>query len=217
MPVPMSILLPLACALAMGLITRPVLRGLPRPSEAPDYAALARPGFAIGVGALTFVAASVACWLASPPTLVAWLGLATVGVLSVSIDARTTWLPLRLARWGWVLAAAGVVVAAISAGDAGLLAAGAAGTVAVGGLFHLLWAWSRGLGYGDVRLMATVGAVTALEGAMFAGWSVFAGTLLGAVWGLVHTAIRGRGVPFPYGPALLAGPFVMLALRPLLA
>ena len=91
------------------------------------------------------------------------------------------------------------------------------GAAAVGGLFHLLWAWSRGgLGYGDVRLMAAVGAVTALEGAMFAGWSVFAGTLLGAIWGLVHTAIRGRGVPFPYGPALLAGPFVMLALRPLL-
>lgn len=217
MPVPMLILLPLACALAMGLVTRPVLRGLPRAADAPDYAVLATPGFAIGVGALTFVAAALACWLASPAALVAWLGLATLGTLSVAIDARTTWLPLQLSRWGWVLAAAGVAVAAIVGQDAGLLVAGAVGAAAVGGLFHLLWAWSRGLGYGDVRLMATVGAVTALESPMFAAWSVFAGTTLGAIWGLVHTAIGGRGVPFPYGPALLAGPFAMLALRPLLA
>ena len=214
---PQLLIVSLASAIAMGLLTRPVLRGLPRAPDAPDYAALGTTGFSIGVAALTFVAASMAAWLATPANLVAWLGLATIGVLSVAIDARTTWLPLRLARWSWLLAAVGVVAAAIGRADAGALVAGIVGAAAVGGLFHLWWAWTRALGYGDVRLMAAVGAVTALEGATFAGWSVFAGTLLGAVWGVVHTAIRGRGVPYPYGPALLAGPFVMLTLRPLLA
>ena len=80
-----------------------------------------------------------------------------------------------------------------------------------GGLFHLLWRWTGAFGYGDVRLAATIGAVTALDSVELVTTSLLLGTLVGAVWGVVHRLAGGRGA-FPYGPGLLAGPFLALAL-----
>ena len=44
----------------------------------------------------------------------------------------------------------------------------------------MFWRLSRGLGFGDVRLAATIGAVTGLESLDLVAGSVLLGTLLGA-------------------------------------
>ena len=87
----------------------------------------------------------------------------------------------------------------------------AIGAVAVGGFFYVLWRLTGGIGFGDVRLMVTVGAVTAAASASVAFNAVLLGSIVGAVWGIVRLRIKGPG-PFPYGPALWSGPFLALAL-----
>ncbi|WP_300077884.1 hypothetical protein [Propioniciclava sp.] len=205
-------LLAVPLGLLVALTVAPVLRHLPRVADAPDYAALATTRFRASAGIATaFAAAAVMLW-APPAHWVAWAALVLAGVPAVCIDAATTWLPLPFARAGWVLAAAGVVVAAAHSPDPpSVLLAAVLGALLVGGFFHLVWALSGAIGYGDVRLMVTVGAVTALGGATLVVAAVFLGTLLGALAGIGHR-MRGRRGAFPYGPVLLAGAFAALPL-----
>lgn len=207
----------LVCALLTALATPWVLRALPEPDAAtaddkPTYASLATPGFTLTVGAASLVAALVSLSTTPWSHAVAWASLTTVNVVACAIDARTTWLPLRLARAGWVLAAAGVGLAAAASGSWTPLAAAALGAAALGGLFHLLWRFTGAFGYGDVRLAATIGAVTALDSPALAGWSLLLGTLAGALVGVAARLAGQRGA-FAYGPGLLAGPFLALLLR----
>ena len=44
-------------------------------------------------------------------------------------------------------------------------------------------------------------------------WAVFAGTLTAMVWGLVIALWKRRDGAFAYGPGLIAGTFVALALN----
>lgn len=207
----------LACALATALLTPLVLRALPEPDPAdadgkPTYASLATPPFVVSVG-VAVLAASLLAFVSSPTShWLAWVALTTVNVLACAIDARTTWLPLPLARAGWVVAAAGAAAVAVVAGSWTPLAAAALGALALGGLFHLLWRFTRAFGYGDARLAATIGAVTALDSVSLVMWSLLLGTLAGAVIGITHR-LSGRRGGFPYGPGLLAGPFLALVLR----
>jgi len=204
----------LACAAAVRCATPVVLRRLPSPEPGPSpYPGLASAGFLTTTGLLSGAACALAFSQSSPGHWLAWAALGTVCVLAACIDARVMWLPRPLAVAGWVVAAAGAVVAAASDGDPWVLAHAALGALCVGGFFHAVWRVGASIGYGDVRLMATVGAVAALEGAAFAGRAVLLGTLVGAVWALVHRARTPAGVPFPYGPGLLAGPFLALAAR----
>ncbi|MBK8463432.1 MAG: prepilin peptidase [Nigerium sp.] len=198
-------------------LTPVVLRALPEPatSDAEDkvpYAALATPRFAAAVGVLGGLAGLIAFSALGGEHWLAWTALALVNVLACAIDARTTWLPARLAHAGWLVATVGAMVVALAQGSVWPLVRAGLGAVAVGGLFHLLW-WVTGtLGYGDVRLAATIGAVTALVDIELAGASSLAGTTLSAAVGIGHR-LTGRHGGFPYGPGLLAGPFVALLIR----
>lgn len=202
-------------AVTLGLVVAwaigPVVRRLPRTADAPDYPALATPRWRALVGLTCSAGAAMMLAWAPPTHWVAWAALVVAGIPAVCIDAQTTWLPLPLARAGWVIAAAGVAVAAAWARDPVAVALSSlVGTVAVGGFFHLVWRAGQ-IGYGDVRLMATVGAVTALGGWTPCVAAVFLGTVLGALTGIVHRLRGGRG-EFPYGPGLLAGAFAALPL-----
>ncbi|WP_232548547.1 prepilin peptidase [Propioniciclava soli] len=209
MPWP-SLLTAMVTAAVTTAATPWVLRRLPRPPEAPDYPALATPRLLVAVGALTLVVTGLVTCLTPVAHWLAWASLAVVNVWAVVIDARTTWLPAALSRIGWGVAAVGVATAALVRGELGPVGAAALGAVTVGGFFHALWAWTRQVGYGDVRLAATIGAVAALEGgATLTAAAVLAGTCAGAVWGLAHRAGRHTG-PFPYGPGLWSGPFLAL-------
>lgn len=204
-------------ALLAGIVTAPILRTLPEPASEvpkPAYRELATPAFSAVVGTATLVAGVTVALHAPSVTWLAWLSLVGPGVLAVCIDARSTFLPLRLAHASWVIAAGGVVAMVLAERDWRPAAAALIGSVIVGGFFWLVWRVSGGIGFGDVRLMSTVGAVTALHGTSLVMLAVLAGTLLGAGWGVVQRLTR-RTREFPYGPGLLAGAFVAWWLQPL--
>ena len=210
-------LLVLVAAVPVLVLTRPVLARLPEPVEPdgkPPYRTLATPGF---VAACTVLAAALAVvvGLTLPrATWPLWWVLGAPALVLVAVDARTTWLPLRLTRAVWVLAAGAAVPAALLGGSPLLVRAGVgAGASAV--LYLGLWRASRGgLGFGDVRLAPVLGAAA---GAV--GWSTLLATLLlgslvGAAVGVV-LALRGRPGAFPYAPSMLAGAFLACGVRAL--
>lgn len=205
--------LALVVALATAVLTPAVLLALPTPADAVSspYRRLASPGFRLAV----FVTCLTACLIAftyTPRThWFAWLALAVPCVVGALVDARTTYLPLPLARAGWLLAAVGACALAIVTLSWTPLPGAALGATVVGGFLWVFWHFTGGFGFGDVRLAATIGAVTALTSLSLSFASLLIGCLIGAVWGIVHRTRVGSG-PFPYGPSLLAGPFVALPL-----
>ncbi|MEZ5088482.1 MAG: hypothetical protein R2719_01525 [Micropruina sp.] len=99
---------------------------------------------------------------------------------------------------------------ALLAGFEPVLRAGV-GAASATALFWVFWRVGGGFGFGDVRLAPVIGASAAAV-----GWPVFFGAfilggLAGVGWGLCWRAM-GRGRSFPYGPALVAGPFLALAV-----
>jgi leader peptidase (prepilin peptidase)/N-methyltransferase len=65
------------------------------------------------------------------------------------------------------------------------------------------WIWFPGVGFGDVKLLAMIGAVLGplgvLEAILVAS---LAGLVFGGVWAMLHRSLR---VPFGFGPAIAAG------------
>jgi leader peptidase (prepilin peptidase)/N-methyltransferase len=90
------------------------------------------------------------------------------------------------------------------------------GAAAVGLFFLILHVISRnGLGLGDVKLVAVIGAVTGLGAAHYAAVdAVLAGVFLGGVVALLLliTRIRSLKDPIPYGPFLCVGAVLALYL-----
>jgi leader peptidase (prepilin peptidase)/N-methyltransferase len=116
------------------------------------------------------------------------------------IDLETMLIPDRITLPGIVVGLALSVVPWPS----GLLSA-LAGCLVAGGLFYLIALVSRGgMGGGDIKLAAMLGA--------FLGWplvlvAIFTGVLLGGVVAvaLLVSGRRGRRDPVPFGPFLAVG------------
>ncbi len=73
------------------------------------------------------------------------------------------------------------------------------------------WIWFPGLGFGDVKLMAMIGAFLGPAGVLE---TVVLASLLGVVFGLLTAAVRrSLAVPFGFGPAIAAGA-LLVALSP---
>ncbi|WP_211223185.1 prepilin peptidase [Propionicicella superfundia] len=195
----------------------PLLRSLPEPRDAPGktpYAALVTPATRLVVGVTVFAALAVSVIALPWPQVLALLPLGTGGVLAAVIDARTTYLPRSLV-WGATAGLAlcvGVVAALTGDWQVPVLAAG--GSLLVGGLFWLLWRTTGGFGFGDVRLALLAGGTAGTLGVSAALWAALLGALVGAAWGLAcQVSDRGAGRPpgpFPYGPSLVAGPYLWL-------
>ena len=151
-------------------------------------------------------------WLAPVPARPAWAVLGTLGVLLGVIDARTGYLPKRLCWVATGLAAAGVGIGAAAWGGWQLAANAAAGSALAGAVMWLVWRRSHGLGFGDVRLAILIGAVAGTGGALQALWAIAAGALLAVGAGTVRQLAGRRDGPYPYGPFLVAGPFIVLLL-----
>ncbi|WP_425309819.1 A24 family peptidase [Ammonicoccus fulvus] len=199
-----------------GIATGPVLHLLPEPATTEPkrpYRELATVGFAALVTACSMLALGVVAARLPAEAWPIWIALATVGVLLAAIDAMTTYLPYRLtvALWAFGLVGTGVSVA-LSDEPASLLMRIALGAIGAWVFFWLFWRLSRGsIGFGDVRLAPVLGGVTASVSGDLVLTGLLIGTLVGAAHGLLLRA-RGKGGPFPYGPALVIGSFVALAL-----
>ncbi len=213
----MTWLVTLACALSAAGHLRFVVPRLGEPVLAdddppPHYAQLAPLGHVAFLALAVFVMAQV-LHVVPMTHFGAWFGYLGAGAALVWVDLRTTWLPRTLNNL--CLAQVVIGLAGLALYDWQTSLAALAGGLAAFGLFHLVWRYSTSFGYGDVRLAAIVGALGALRG--LDGWlmALLCGTLAGAVWGIVHAALRrhrrGPGY-FAYGPALWLGPILAVTI-----
>jgi len=201
----------IAAAVTCALLARWAVPRLPEPADGAGkirYTDLATPGFVVG-SALVGGAAALVSWLTLPVAVQPlWWVLATLGVVLAAVDARTTWLPLRLTRPAWAaMGAAGLVALWLGTGWPILLRAGV-GAALAGLLYLVVWRLSRGgFGFGDVRFAPLVGAATAADSWSLLVLGLFAGSVLGTAYGGIRL-LRRRSGPFPYAPAMLAGAYL---------
>jgi len=162
------------------------------------------------VAALAAVSLTWASWLAGastalPAHLVAALGWAALAV----IDARTHRLPDAI-TYPMTIAVVGLLaVAAAVTGEFGAFGRSLLAGLALTGGYGLVWliAPAGGVGFGDVKLAASVGLITG-----WAGWTAVAVVAL-APWllagipaaVLLLTGRAGRGTHLALGPYMIAG------------
>lgn len=191
-----------------------LLRRLPEPPGAPadkmPYGEVPTAGFRAVTAICVVAALSLSAVTVGWPTAIAWVALGTCGVVLAAIDARTTYLPGVLMQWGWGLAACGLVALGFLAGWEVAVTAVTGGAL-LGALFWLLWRFTGGLGFGDVKLAVLVGATTGTLGIQWLLAAALVGSLVGVGWGLVATrGYERRRQPFAYGPSLVIGPYLAL-------
>lgn len=207
----------LGAVLVTATLARPVLRWLPEPTDGDGkvaYRALGTTRFVAGCAVLAGLAVVLAAVTLPAPVLPLWWVLGVPVLLLAAVDARTTWLPLRLTRVAWALMALAAVGSALL-GGAGLLGRATLGAAAAGGLYLLLWRLSRGgIGFGDVRLAPLIGAATAAVGWPMLLAALLLGSLAGAAYGVVRL-LAGRRGHFAYAPTMLLGAYLACALRAL--
>jgi leader peptidase (prepilin peptidase)/N-methyltransferase len=195
----------------VALVTGPILRRLPEPTNGGDklpYQELAGVGFTAACSAAAVLAQLVALsWLplSGQPL---WTVLAVLGVLLAAIDARTTWLPLRLTRAAWVLMAVAVAASVALGSTTRDVIRTLAGAAIAGLLYLLVWALTKGgFGFGDVRFAPLLGAALASQSWTLLVWGLTVGTALGAVHGAIRLLRRQQG-GFPYAPSMLGGTYL---------
>jgi leader peptidase (prepilin peptidase)/N-methyltransferase len=200
----------LVTALVSTAVVGPLLRWLPQrlePDE-PVYHELARPDFVLACVLCSAVAAALSWTTLPPPLQPLWSVLSVAGVLLAAVDAATTWLPLRLVQVTWVAMAVATLTGATLGGGWGLLLRAAGGAAVAGGLYLVVWLVSRGgFGFGDVRFAPLLGAAAAAHSWGLLAGALLAGSLLGAVHGLLRL-LRRRPGGFPYAPAMLGGTYL---------
>lgn len=179
---------------------------------APLYASLPTARRVLLLGA-TVLLLTQTLHLVPENQLAPWLGYFGAGAALATVDLLTTWLPRTLNTICAAQVGLGLVWVALTDWATALTAL--AGGAAALTLFHLVWRFSTTFGYGDVRLAGIVGTIGALNGLQ--GWllAMVCGTLLGAIWGLIHSIHRKRhpgASYFAYGPALWLGPVAALVV-----
>lgn len=155
-------------------------------------------------------ALALALWLKFPgsPLLLVYGPFTAILVALTFLDLEHFWLPDRLTYPGIALGLA------LSLALPHLSFKNALAGAALGGLSFYLIAWGyrrltgrEGLGGGDVKLMAMIGAFLGVEALP---WVVLISALLGSVAGLWAALKSKQGVhtPIPYGPFLGAAAII---------
>jgi leader peptidase (prepilin peptidase)/N-methyltransferase len=154
------------------------------------------------------------------PELRAWAALLPTGVLLGLVDARVHRLPDVLTLPTAAAALALLGTASLLSGAGGTWTGSLYGALALGGLFLVMFLASpRAMGFGDVKLAPTLGAVLGWYGWPTLVLGVIAGYLIAALHGLALIA-RGRATSrtnVPFGPPLLLGTLLAAAASSLLA
>ena len=165
------------------------------------------------VGTAARVSVAVGCALTLAVTA-SWIGETAVAVatgaslLALVAAALVDVAEHRLPNALVALAAAPVIVALIAAGSVELVRSAALGAAVLGGpllVTHLVT--PAGMGFGDVKAGAVLGAALGLIDVQVALLALVLGLAAAATWGL---AWRSRTVAF--GPGLVAGALVALMI-----
>jgi len=205
----------LLCGVA-GLGVPALVARIPEPDEPTDdkeaYAAIAaRAGLAWKAALASLVAGGlIGAELGWDWPLVYLLPLVPVGVALAVVDWRTLLLPTKVIRPAYLLVVAGVVVCWIATQDTDDLLRAGWGFLVSFGLFWLMWRiYSRGMGYGDVRLSGVLGIALGQLGWGELLVGVYSGFLLGGVLGTLLSLskiVDRKG--YPFGPFMLVGALV---------
>lgn len=220
----------LACAAVSGVLACGVptlVRRLPAPADAErdagaaggsdsvSYAAIAAERWFLPVGVVVSVvgAGLLGAAMGTDPLLVVLVPLAPLGYALAVIDARSRLLPRRLVVPATLVVLAALVIEWAATGDLEVLVRAVAGLVIARTGFWVLWFLGAGLGFGDVRLAALVGLVTARL-----DWQAFVVGIYGALvlallfvlvrWVVTHRPLRGDEVSL--GPFLVLGAWMGL-------
>lgn len=214
--VPTSVLAALVAVLA-ALATPALLRRLRPPEEQPDldYRAVGTTRFGLAVFAIGFPISWLSLSLTTPDQWALWAPFVGLGTVLGLIDARTTFLPLRLHYLTFALVAVGAALAAWWRCEPQLLGWAVGIALAATAGYALIWWISGGeLGFGDVRLASLIGFTTAATSPEVAMWGFLAGSIIGAGWAII-VRVRGRRA-FAYGPSMLLGAPTGLVIAALL-
>ena len=150
------------------------------------------------------------------PAALAFTWAAGAAVVLGSVDLLSHRLPDRVSYPAYAVCAAAFTVDAVVLGAQGpLVRALAASALAFAGAAAVAALSPEGLGFGDVKLLGLLGLVLG-----WAGWEVllggvFLGLVAGGAVSLLLVARRRAGwrTALPFGPPLLAGAVLALALR----
>lgn len=207
------------CAVVAGLcgvFASRVLAWLPEPVDADEdkipYASLASTQFSL-ILAVCVLGANMVVAAATPDVRqLVWVPLGTIGIFIAIVDAKTTYLPAVLTHVATAMALIASGAISLFTNSAGTVIGSALGAGLVGGLFWLLWRLTGGFGFGDVRLAFLVGATVGSWSVTEALSAALLGSLVGVFWGVVHRVCERRhkreSQAFPYGPSLVAGPYL---------
>ena len=204
-------------ALAGGLVLGPWLARVPVRLARRDGAATAgarRTGLTVVLVALALAGALLVGGVRPGTVALAWTGLA--GVVLAQVDLAVHRLPDRVTLPAYAAVATALVVDAVALGTwPALLRAALAGAAAFGLAAAAAVLSPRGLGFGDVKLLGLLGLVLG-----WVGWgALLAGVFLGLVTGaaasltLIAAGRAGWRTALPFGPPLLVGAVLALALQ----
>lgn len=205
------------CAALAGLLGTTVprlVRVLPEPPEPGEKLPYAQLAAAPGLAWKAALASAVAGGLVGGAVGLDWsllflLYLCPVGVALAYVDWRLRLLPTAVIRPSFAVVCVLAVVAALLEGEPRRILGAAIGLVLLRGLYWLLWRFTPGMGFGDVRLAGIIGVALGWFGAAALLVGGYAGFLLGVVcWVPMRLLRLTTDRSFPFGPFMLVGVLV---------
>lgn len=220
-----AVLVTAACGVTAGGLAPWLLRRAVEPDLDLDevkipYSSLASGRIAGATGLWAAALAAVSLMTVEPERVAPWLVVAIIGALCSVVDIATTWIPRRWLRMGWLLTGATVAVCAWSVGDWPGVGRAVIGAAIVGGVFAIVYGIAQLtshsiFGFADVRLGILVGLAAGWRSISTATTGLVLGAFVGALWGVLVAIRRGARSAFAYGPSIVLGPYLALAVTAL--
>ena len=199
-------------AAVAGAFVPDLVARLPEPEEPAEdkvpYAELAaRPGLAWRTALASGVAGGVDGWsVGAGMVLLPLLYLCPIGVALAYVDWRTRLLPTRLIAPSYLVIALLAALAALVEKDLDILLRAGLAWLGAGLFFWMLWRFTPGMGYGDVRLAGLLGMALGVVGWTEVLVGLYAGFLVGVVaWVPMRLLRITTDRHFPFGPFMLVG------------